>query len=189
METQAPRRRRGRAYLIFGAVIATAVAIYLGFGWWHRDQVSTDNAQVEADVVPVSARVAGTVASVAVKDNQRVKAGEVLLEIDRRDLEVKLRQAEADLEAAKAEAEAADANVLVTRASTSGGLSSARAQLAGSSAGARTATAQIEAEQAALARATANLTKARTEMERALALRAAEAIAQRLERLQSLSAA
>lgn len=170
------RRRGKKAFLILGALAALAVCAWFFHGWLVRDQVSTDNAQVEADVVPVSARVGGTLARVAVGDNQKVKAGDVLMEIDKRDLDVKLRQAEADLEAAVAEAEAADAQVAVTKASSTGGLSSAQAQVAGQAASARTAQAQIEGEQASLAHARAAQVKAKGDLERAKALREAEAI-------------
>jgi membrane fusion protein (multidrug efflux system) len=177
METTSSRRRGLRAFLILAGVALSAAAAWLIHGWWVRDRVTTDNAQVEADVVPLAARVAGTVVEVPVHDNQRVHAGAVLVQIDRRDLEVRLRQAEADLEAARAEADAAGAQVPVTQASSEGGLSSAQAQLAGSSAGARTAAAQVEVEQGALARAQAQLDKARADRDRARALRAEDAIA------------
>jgi len=186
MEKPSPRRRGLSAFLILAAVATTAVAAWLVHGWWVRDQVSTDNAQIEADVVPLSARVVGTVLEVPVHDNQLVRAGDVLIQLDKRDLEVRVRQAEADLGAARAEAEAASAQVLVTQASSAGGLSTAQAQLAGSSASARTAAAQVDVEAGALAHAGAQLDKARSDLERARTLRAGGAIpAQELDAAQS----
>jgi membrane fusion protein (multidrug efflux system) len=75
-----------------------------GFGlkqWmFGRNHVSTDNAQIQGDIVPVLPRVSGFVAAVPVKENQRVRAGETLVVLDDRDLAAKLAQADADLAAA-----------------------------------------------------------------------------------------
>ena len=65
-------------------VIAMAVAAASGSGR-PADRESTDDAQVDAHVTPIAARVGGTVMSVPVVDNQPVEAGTVLVEIDPRD--------------------------------------------------------------------------------------------------------
>ncbi len=186
MEASLRKRNGRRAFMILGVVATLAVALYFLWGWWHRDVVSTDDAQVDADVVQVSTRVAGTVLAVDVEDNHPVKKGDPLVEIDPRDLEVRVRQAEADLEAARAEADSAEAQVAVVKASSSGGHEAAQAQLTGSSAGARSAAAQVEAAQAALARARANLVKTTSDLERAKQLVAQGAVPPReLEQAQA----
>jgi membrane fusion protein (multidrug efflux system) len=73
------------------AVVAVlAVGVYLIFG---APSASTDDAAIEAHVVPVSAKVAGHVSRVLVDDNQQVKAGDVLAELDPRDFQTRLDQA------------------------------------------------------------------------------------------------
>jgi len=71
---------------------------------------------VEADVVPLAARVGGEVARVMVKDNQAVKKGDLVLVIDHADLATKVRQAEAEAEIARAQSLAADAQVAAAQA-------------------------------------------------------------------------
>ena len=111
----------------------------LGIGGYliaTRNQESTDDAQVEADVVPISARVGWQVIAVRVADNSFVHKGDVLVEIDPRDYAARLKQAEAELQSAQAQAQAADAQATVSEAGAKGGFSSARAQVSTSSAAA-----------------------------------------------------
>jgi membrane fusion protein (multidrug efflux system) len=78
-------------------ILILAVGVPYGWNLWHyyRIHESTDDAYVTGDMIPVSARVPGTVASVHVEDHQRVEAGHVLARLDPRDFEVKVQQAEA----------------------------------------------------------------------------------------------
>src|SRR5262247_672880 len=95
-------------------LIAVAAVAALGVGAWFyltRGQESTDDAQVDAHVTPVAARVGGTVLRVPVTDNQPVEAGTVLVEIDRREYDIALERARAELANAEAELAAANANV------------------------------------------------------------------------------
>ncbi|HTP53133.1 MAG TPA: HlyD family secretion protein [Anaeromyxobacteraceae bacterium] len=95
----------------------TAAAVGYGVYWYAtRFDVTTDDAQVEADVVPLAPRVSGEVARVLVQDNQSVHKGDLLLVIDHADLAAKVRQAEAELETARAQATAADAQVAAAEA-------------------------------------------------------------------------
>jgi len=185
--TPAPRRRRAiRAYLIL-AVVAVAVAGgWLLHHWRTANQVSTDDAQVDADVVPVSSRVAGSVLRQVVSDHQHVAKGDPLIELDPTDFEVEVRRAEADLVAARAQADAADAQVAVVRSSSTGGLSTAKAQLTGADAAVRGASAQIQAAAAAVARAKSDLDVAEHDLARAHQLRTSDAItARELEEAQA----
>ncbi|MEI6947684.1 HlyD family secretion protein [Paraflavisolibacter sp. H34] len=90
----------------------------------HHEE--TDDAQVSANISPVIPRIAGYVADVRVKDNQRVKKGDTLLVLDDRDMVIRLEQAEAalataqsSLGAARATSSAASANIATSRASIS----------------------------------------------------------------------
>jgi membrane fusion protein (multidrug efflux system) len=138
-------------------------------------------------MVPISARVGGNVIAVPVVDNQAVKKGDLLAQIDPTDYENKVKVAEAEIQASKAQAEAADAQVRIVEASSKGGLSTARAALSGSTSSVAGADAQIEAAKAAVARAQADADKAETDLKRALSLRKDDAIPQ--AQVDSLTAA
>jgi membrane fusion protein (multidrug efflux system) len=102
------------------AVIAAALVTAIGLGarQWHlaRSWVSTDDAYIAAHVQQVSSRLAARVQSVPVKDNQFVRAGDVLVRLDKRDLEVAVKQAEAKLKSARANVAKAEAQILAAEA-------------------------------------------------------------------------
>src|SRR5215472_8348118 len=82
-------RRVSRKLAIVGVVaLIVAVGLFLWVGTWNR--VSTDDAQVDGHIVPVSSKVYGNVVEVLVDDNQQVKAGRVLVRIDPRDYQVRV---------------------------------------------------------------------------------------------------
>ncbi len=163
-------KRRTRPYAILATIVALGAVAYGVISWTTRGRESTDDAQVDADVVTVSARTGGAVLRVNVSDNQQVRRGDVLVEIDPADLAVKQRQAQAELAAARAQAQAADAQVAIVQATSSGGLSAARAQLTGSTLSVAGADAQVESAKAALARARAEASRADTDLARAESL-------------------
>jgi membrane fusion protein, multidrug efflux system len=105
------RKRGGKGRLL--AVLALALALAgggLGLqAYLSRGEVETDDAQVEADVVALAARVGGPVAQVLVADNAHVAEGQPLLRLDDADLQVKVRQAEAELATARAQVAASQA--------------------------------------------------------------------------------
>lgn len=171
-----PRRKGKRAYLILGAVAGLVALVWLGHRWWTHGKQSTDDAQIEADVVPISSRVPGTILTARVHDNQAVKRGDVLFEIDPATLDVEVARAEAELEAARAQLAAAQAQAAVVRSSSSGGLSSARAALTGASASVRGAADTIRAAEAAVAQRTADLKTAQLELDRVQRLFGKEAV-------------
>jgi len=85
---------------------AGGVVAVLGIILWAHSlgRVTTDDAYLESHVLPVSSRVAGQALRVEATDNQAVKAGDLLVEIDPRDYDLKLAQRRAELAAARAEA-------------------------------------------------------------------------------------
>ncbi len=113
--TPARPRRRLPVLLALGAAAAAARG-YGGGLWATRFEYSTDDAQIEADVVPLAPRVGGLVARVAVRENEAVRRGDLLVVLDDADLAAKVRQAEAELEVARAQALAADAQVVAAEA-------------------------------------------------------------------------
>jgi membrane fusion protein (multidrug efflux system) len=181
------RKSRSRPYAIFAVVVAVVVVAYFGFRLLTAGRENTDDAQVGADMVPISARVGGNVVAVPVVDNQAVKKGDVLAQIDPTDYENKVKLAEAEILASKAQADAADAQMRIVEASSKGGLSTARAALSGSTSSVAGADAQIEAAKAAVAHAQADAQKADTDLARAVSLRKDDAIPQ--AQVDSLTAA
>ncbi len=117
-----------RRLLILGVILALAAG---GVVMWMRSlgNESTDDAQVDAHIVPVSAKISGNIAEVLVNDNQPVKQGQVLVRIDPRDYQAKVDQARAALAFAESQAQGASVNVPLTRDTTLSGTSGAQAQL------------------------------------------------------------
>src|SRR5215510_11010412 len=88
-------------------VLALAAVILFGImGGWNRWVGSgtqrTDDAILRADITPLSTRVSGTVVQVAVNDYQRVKAGDLLVQLKDDDFKAQVAQAEAGVAAAQA---------------------------------------------------------------------------------------
>jgi membrane fusion protein, multidrug efflux system len=171
-----PRKSARRGYLIVGVaglVLALGIGTYV---FLTQGQETTDDAQVSADIVPIGTRVAGQIVVVSVTENQLVKKGDAIAEIDDADYTAREKQAEAELATAQAQAQAADAQVQVTEATSRGGLASARAMVSGTSAGVSSAAAQGEAARAALNRSEVDAKKAELELNRAKELRQANAV-------------
>src|ERR1700722_16186518 len=111
-------RRSLRQLLFVGAsVLALAGAGYFGWDYWTvgRFQVSTDDAYVKADSTTIAPKVSGYIADVLIRDNEPVKAGQILAKIDDRDFRVALDQANADLDAAKAAVTTKEATLTAQR--------------------------------------------------------------------------
>ncbi|WP_239014072.1 HlyD family secretion protein [Archangium violaceum] len=168
------KNRSRRGSIVLGTVTVAVLAGIGGYMVLTRGQERTDNAQVQADLVPINARVGGPVLRVAVEDNARVKKGDVLVEIDPREYAVRVKQAEAELVSARAQAQAADAQMDVAEASARGGRSTARAVVSTSTAGVSSAEAQVEVARAAVARAEAEAQRNALELERVQQLRMSE---------------
>ena len=141
-------RGGGRARTALVAVATVAVLIALALAWRHYTvRESTDDAQIDAHVSPVAARVGGTVLEVLVKDNQRVEKGALLVRIDPRDYQVALVRAQADLAENEATARAARTTVPLTSTTTSAQETGADSEVAGAEAPLVAARAQLrEAE-------------------------------------------
>ena len=156
-----------RLLAIGGVVLLAAL---LGLFLYYRNRESTDDAQVDGHITPVSSKVYGRVAEVLVNDNQPVRAGQVLAKIDPRDYQASLDQAKAALALAESDAASAGVDVPRTRENVASGTSSAGAQLAGAEAD--LSRAQVTYDQARtsdLAWAQANVEKSRANAELAQA--------------------
>ena len=146
-----PEKNRGKTIRLVLLIVLAIGAVVGGTYWWsHKGLESTDDAQVDADVVAVPARVGGVVAKVDVEDNQVVKAGQVLVELDDAQPKARLAQAEAELAAAQAAADSEEANAQVIEATATGGKSAAEASVLGASAGLAATSDEIKQAQAAV---------------------------------------
>jgi membrane fusion protein (multidrug efflux system) len=143
------------------ALVLFAAAATAGVLVWRHFAVreTTDDAQVDAHIAPVSSRVPGTVVKINVDDNQVVKAGTLLVQLDPRDYEVALQRAEAELADTEASERAARTTVPITSTNTRSVEEIARANQAA-------AQKQVAAARARLREAEANHTKAAQDLER-----------------------
>ena len=107
-DTQIPQNvpPTGRKRIVAG-VLAVLAAVGGAVSYYpFRDRINTDDAQVDGHLVPVSAKVYGSVEKVVVEDNQAVHAGDLLVQIDPRDLQSRVDQAVAALDQAQAQVQA-----------------------------------------------------------------------------------
>jgi membrane fusion protein, multidrug efflux system len=113
-----PRRRSYKRWIILGVLIVLVIA---GAFLWHylSGFESTDDAQVDVHLYPVSARISGYTQKVNVGDNQWVEAGFTLVEIDPKDYEVALAKAQATFDASVAAAKSSNIDVPVSSVDTS----------------------------------------------------------------------
>ncbi len=119
-------------------------------GWWFyaRQFEDTDDAQTDGNISALSPRVAGTVTAVHVVDNQTVKAGDLLVELDPTDFEVAVAQAKATLAQAEAAYAAESPNVSITETSNQASLTNVDAELANAQADLGAAERDLEQAQA-----------------------------------------
>jgi membrane fusion protein (multidrug efflux system) len=162
-EIEAPPSRR-RGILIVAVIVVVLIALGV---WWHSTySEDTDDAQVNGHLIQVSSRINGQVLKVEVEENQFVKKGDPIAELDPSDYKVAVENAEAALASAQANAAAANVNVPIVTINTDSNLNSANADVKGTHAGVEQAEKQFEAAQARVAQAHANFTKAQADLER-----------------------
>lgn len=155
-------------------VVASGILLYLYFTTFE----STDDAQIDGYIYPVSPRVTGYVTRVTVDNNQYVEAGTVLVQLDPKDYEVAVANAKAALANDQASAAAQKTNVPVTSVSTSSSLTTAQADLANNNAALAAAQKQFDAAEAALRQAEANDLNAQDNVNRYRPLAAKDEISQ-----------
>ncbi|MGC9949007.1 MAG: HlyD family secretion protein [Bryobacteraceae bacterium] len=158
-EQPAVRRPANRSRTVLVVLGGGLIVALVAAGFWlhYRYRVSSDDAQVDGHIVPISAKVFGSVLDVPVNDNQQVKAGDVLVRIDPRDLQAKLDQEKAALALAESQSNAAQVTVPLTRDTTHSGTS-------GMSAAVGTSEAQVAQADAAVSQATTDQAIARSNL-------------------------
>ena len=151
-----PAARGALVALLLAALAAAGLFLYLHLA----GRESTDDAQLEGNIVPVAARVGGAVVAVRVVDNQQVAAGTTLVELDPADYKVAVARAEAELADAEAAARAAARNVPVVSGSTEGDAAAARALVVAARQDADAQAARKREAEATFARAASDLERA-----------------------------
>jgi membrane fusion protein (multidrug efflux system) len=180
----APPPTNRRRALIIVAIIGLVLLVG-GFLYYQYAQTyeSTDDAQVDCHLVAVASRIQGTVTAVNVDENQFVKAGEVVAQIDPRDFQVAAAQAKAELSQSQAEIEAQHPNIPITQTTSATSISTGQAEV--QTAEATIASAEHDAAaalgrqreaEAQLRQAQANSAKAQADLERYQALVAKDEI-------------
>ena len=173
--------KRRTIFIIGGAVLLIGIIIGLRYWLYARSHESTDDAFIDGHIIQISPKVAGYIAKIHVDDNQQVKAGDLLIEIDPRDYEVRLRQAQAALDAGLARENEAKRNVTLTRSTSAATVQQARAALqrsrtevasqregaASAQSSATQATAAVQTAQANVAQTSAQVRAAQAEATRA----------------------
>lgn len=159
------RKRRVPPFVIVGG-IALVVIIGVLFYWHSTYYEDTDDAQIAGHIDQLSSRVAGHVTSVNVREDQKVQAGQLLVEIDPGDYQAALDSAKALMQSKESAWHAAQENVPVQSTSSTSGISSAQADVKTSGAQIDQAQKQWEASQAQVAAAQATAHKADLDVER-----------------------
>ncbi|MBW8873662.1 MAG: HlyD family secretion protein [Acidobacteria bacterium] len=151
-ETAPEPKKRGTRRIVVLTILAVLVIAGAIFGFrtfvFYSHHATTDDAQIDGHIDPVLARVPGYVTEVLVQENQPVKAGDVLVRIDPRDLQARVDQEQAAVINAQAAVSVAQANVANTRAAQA----SSRAKAASSQADVSAARTRQEQTAADLAR-------------------------------------
>jgi membrane fusion protein, multidrug efflux system len=176
------QQSRVRVLVLIVILLAAGAGLWV---WATAGRESTDDAQVDARVTQIAARVPGTVARVAISDNQLVEAGAVLVELDPRDYQVALDKVRAELADAEANALAAQSSIPIASTSAASGVTTARGGVLQAQSGIAAAEKEIEAAharlvsaQARLREAEANATKSARDVERLRGLLAKDEISQ-----------
>jgi membrane fusion protein (multidrug efflux system) len=174
----APGRRRQKVVrLVAGLVLLLAAVVGVRHYLHARVHESTDDAFLEGHVVAVSPRVTGHVLRVHVGDNQEVKEGDLLVELDPRDFQVRLDQARAAFRVAQSRSKAARTTVDLTRVTSGAGVEEASSGVTRAKSGVETAWAQVDAARSRVEQAAAQ----RAAVEAAAEQAAAEVVATETE--------
>jgi membrane fusion protein (multidrug efflux system) len=167
VDRRSSRRERAAGYFrthpaVKWVLLALALVLIAGVIFvWHYYSVreSTDDAQIDGHLDPISSRVAGTVLRVLHDENETVQAGTLLVELDPKDYEVALERARADLADAEANATAAQVGVPLTTTTSS-------SQLAAADAAVNAAEKEVDSANARVQEAQANYNKAADDLKR-----------------------
>jgi membrane fusion protein, multidrug efflux system len=160
-----PSRRSRKRWVVAASIVVVLVgSIFL---WRYLSGFeSTDDAQVDVHLYPVSARISGYVQAVHVGDNQYVQQGATLVEIDPKDYQVAVARAEANLETAEASARALNIDVPISSVDTASQLKFTSSDIEEAKAAIAAGEKQVAAAQARIQEAEAQDVKAKDDVNR-----------------------
>jgi membrane fusion protein (multidrug efflux system) len=178
-EEATPKRKSRVAHVVI--IILLAIGIFFGVRYYleWRQYESTDDAFIEGDIVQVAPQVPGRVTEVPVKENQEVKAGDLLVQIDPEPYQVRLEQARAAARLAEAQQKTAELNVGLTETTSGAVVEQAQSGVAA-------AEEQVATSRASLTAAEAEADRARKDLQRYESL--ADSIISRQHRDQAAAA-
>lgn len=165
VEEESPEKKTRRKLVVIAVVALLAIGAAL-FYWHSTFTEDTDDAQVDGDLYQVSSRIAGQVIKVYVEDNQTVKAGDLIAEIDPKDFQVALEQAQANLANAEAAAIQANVTVPITSITSNTSISTTSSDVQGTQAAVAQSQKQVQAADARVAQAKANAIKSDLDVDR-----------------------
>ena len=170
-----PQRRSYKRPIILVALLVLVIA---GVFFWRylSGFESTDDAQVDVHLYPVSARISGYIVKVNVEDNQWVEAGSTLVEIDPKDYEVSLARTQAALDTSEAMAKSSNIDVPVSSVDTSSQLKSTSSDIKNAEAAIEAAEKQTAAAHARVLEAQADSVKTKDDVTRYQLLLAKEEV-------------
>lgn len=137
-------QKQGKGRRVAGiAVTLIVLCALVWLGWWflHRNEITTDDAYIQANIGQIAPRVTGTVTRILVDDNDHVHKGELLFTLDPADFKAALDKAKANLEAARASYNASQKDLAVTRLTSAADINNAKAALSAAQAEAQRARA------------------------------------------------
>lgn len=151
-----PRRKRTIRFIILAILVVTVIAAIPIYAYYSVRE-STDDAQVDGHIVPISARISGTILEVLVDDNSPVRAGQELVRLDPTDYQLTYNQAQAQVANAEAAVTESSVNVPLTSINTRGQVRTTRSEADQYVAGVASAEQAVNAARARLNSADASL--------------------------------
>jgi membrane fusion protein, multidrug efflux system len=109
-------QKKKRAFLIVGVIVLVGLVAGYFYSQYRRTHISTDDAFIDGNVHTIAAKISGTVKAIAVNDNQRVKQGDLLVEIDPVDYNVRYREASSSVNAERAKLSEAETRIAAAKA-------------------------------------------------------------------------
>jgi membrane fusion protein (multidrug efflux system) len=155
-KAQDPRRKRRIRFIVLAVLVVAAIAAIPIYAYYSVRE-STDDAQIDGHVIPISPRIAGRIVSVLVDDNQPVKAGESLVQLDPADYQVAVDQAQAQVSTAQANFVESQTNVPLTNITTRSSVNIGTTQINQAQAALESAKQSVNGERARLNSAKAQL--------------------------------
>ena len=159
---------REHPILGIGGIILFIALLVVAFLWWRYAQTyeETDDAQIDGHINSVSTRVAGTVLRVLVSENQEVKRGDLLIELDPRDYQVNVERLQANVAQAEAQIRAELPAVPITQTTTRTSIATSYAGVANAKAQLAAAERDHEAQLSRVTQAEANDARAQADLQR-----------------------